>query len=143
MMHRLRTDFHLSVITLLGLCAIVGVLPFAIYRFWVGLYVTGIIDSAIVAGVVFALIYPWKTVDTSRTDLFVVIVTCGGVVVATRVGSAGLYWLFLTLLTRFFLIRPELSVVVNAIAVAFLTLDGSDFASNVARWTFVASRIVV
>ncbi len=143
MMHRLRTDFHLSVITLLGLCAIVGVLPFAIYRFWVGLYVTGIIDSAIVAGVVFAVIYAWKTGDTSRTGLFLAIVTCGGAVVATHVGSAGLYWLFPTLLTSFFLIRPELAVVVNAIAVALLTLDGSAFASNVDRWTFVASCMVV
>ncbi|SRR5690554_1710241 len=143
MLNRLRTDFHLSVITLLGLCAIVGVLPFAIYRFIAGLHLTGMIDTAIVASVVFAVFYAWKTGDTARTGLFLAIVTCGGAVVATHVGVAGLYWLFPTLLTSFFLVRPSIAIVVNALAIAILASDGDTFVSNVDRWTFVASCLVV
>src|SRR5690606_10807979 len=143
MLHRLRTDFHLSVITLLGLCAIIGVLPFAIYRFVAGLYLTGMIDTAIVASVVFTVIYAWKTGDTSRTGLFLAIVTCGGAAVATHVGMAGLYWLFPTSLTSFFLVRPGIAVVVNALAIAILALNNNVFTSNVDRWTFVATCLVV
>src|SRR5690606_20868034 len=143
MLHRLRTDFHLSVITLLGLCAIIGVLPFAIYRFVAGLYLTGMIDTAIVASVVFAVIYPWKTGDTSRTGLLLAIVTRGGAAVATRVGLDGLSWVWPTLLTSFFLFRPGIAVVVNALAIAILALDENAFASSVVRGPVVAACLVV
>src|SRR5690606_12628738 len=67
----------------------------------------------------------------------------GGAVVATHVGVAGLYWLFPTLLTSFFLVRPSIAIVVNALAIAILASDGDTFVSNVDRWTFVASCLVV
>lgn len=143
MLHRLRSDFHLSVITLLGICAILGVLPFAIYRFTAGFYLTGVVDMLIVTGVVFAVIYAWRTGDTVRTGLFLAIVTCGGAVVATHVGSAGLFWLFPTLLTSFFLVRPEIAVTVNIISIGVLATDIEAFSSNVDRWTFVTSCLVV
>lgn len=52
MFHRLKNDFRLSIITMLSLCALVGITPFAFLRFMQGNLVVGIVDLGIL--VVFA-----------------------------------------------------------------------------------------
>ena len=40
----MRTDFQLAIITSLGFCAVLGIVPFSIYRFLSGNTFAGIVD---------------------------------------------------------------------------------------------------
>ncbi|MBX9762430.1 MAG: hypothetical protein K2Y24_05295 [Pseudomonadaceae bacterium] len=51
---RLRHDFQLSIITLMGLLGVVGITPYAIYRLASGNYLVGVTDSVIVLSTVIA-----------------------------------------------------------------------------------------
>lgn len=56
---RLRKDFQLSIITLMGFFGVLGISPYAIYRLSQGNYVVGIADTIIVLSTLFAMGYAW------------------------------------------------------------------------------------
>lgn len=144
MLHRLRNDFRLSIITLLGACAIFGITPFAIWRFIRGDLIIGVIDTLIVAGVTSAVIYTWRTGDTLRTGFALVLVICsGGIAVATLAGEAGLFWLYPAFICTFFLTLTWVAAAANLSAVAFLIIHGAAFASTEQMLSFVTTAIVV
>ena len=58
MLHRLKNDFRLSIITLLGASAVLGITPFAVLRFLQGNTMAGLLDTVILAGISFGVIYP-------------------------------------------------------------------------------------
>ena len=78
MFYRLKTDFRLSIITMLGASAILGITPFAIMRFLRGNFVAGVVDTGILFGIVGTLAYAWITGDTRRSGLFLAVLCCSG-----------------------------------------------------------------
>lgn len=95
MLHRLKTDFRLSIITLLGASAILGITPFAAMRFMQGNTLAGAVDTAILAGILITLIYAWVSGDTGRSGLVLAVIACSGAVtVGAVVGEPGLFWLY-------------------------------------------------
>ena len=90
MLHRLKTDFRLSIITLLGVSAFLGITPFAVMRYLQGNLLAGLVDTTILLGICSALVYAWVTGDTRRSGVVVASVACGGaVVVGIVVGEPG------------------------------------------------------
>lgn len=61
MLHRLRNDFRLSIITLLGASAILGITPFAVLRFLQGNPFAAAIDLTILTGISAGVVYAWRT----------------------------------------------------------------------------------
>ncbi|ROT98254.1 GGDEF domain-containing protein [Marinobacter sp. R17] len=144
MFYRLRHDFQLSIITLLGACAVFGITPFAVFRFLTGNVTAGITDLLILASICAAVAYAWLTGDNRRAGLCLAVFTCtGGVMVASLLGDEGLFWLFPALVTSFFLATPIVAVVVNSMALAALMIDGSAFDSHEQMLSFVTTCIVV
>jgi len=144
MLHRLRTDFRLSIITLLGASAILGITPFAAMRFMQGNVLAGLVDSSILLGISGAVAYAWLTGDTRKSGLVVAGITCSGaVVVGIVVGEPGLFWLYPCLVTTFFLANPRIAVFLNVASVVVLMAHGGAFRSDVQMWSFASTAFVV
>jgi len=144
MLHRLKTDFRLSIITLLGASAILGITPFAVMRFMQGNRLAGVVDTAILLGILVTLTYAWITGDTRRSGLVLAVIACSGAVaVGTVVGEPGLFWLYPCLVTTFFLASPRIAVVLNISSVVALMVHGGAFRSDVQMWSFASTAFVV
>ena len=59
-LYRLRTDFQFAIVTSFGGVAILGILPFAIYRFATGQLLAGSVDLAIVACIAAGVVLAWR-----------------------------------------------------------------------------------
>ncbi len=144
MFYRLRHDFQLSIITLLGACAVFGITPFAIFRFATGNLVAAIVDLLILASICVTVTYAWRTGDNRRSGFFLALCTCaGGTAVATVVGGVGLFWLYPAMVTNFFLTLPIIAVAINGLAVAGLMLHGQAFESSEQMLSFATTCVVV
>lgn len=145
MLHRLRNNFQLSVITLMGAFSVIGITPFAVWRFLRGEPLIGSIDLAIVGGIVAAMVYAWRTNDVVRTGFVLALGPCtgGAVVVATLVGEAGLLWLYPALICSFILTKPGVAAVLPLGALLFLLVEGSAFSSERQMWSYSVTVLVV
>ena len=76
MLYRLKTDFRLSIITLLAISAILGITPFAVMRFVQGNVLAGVVDLGIMLAITAGMIYAWITGDTARSGFAMALVTC-------------------------------------------------------------------
>lgn len=144
MFHRLKNDFRLSIITMLGVCAIIGITPFAIMRFVQGNVVAGLVDLGILGCIVGSLAHAWITGDTQRSGMVLAFTTCtGAVLVGAVMGEAGLFWLYPCLVTTFFLVSSRVAAALNTLSVLVLMSIDSAFSSNVQMWTFAATAATV
>src|SRR5690554_3176098 len=144
MFHRLKNDFRLSIITLLGVSGFVGISPFAVLRFVQGNMLAGVVDVLILFGVCGGVIYAWVTGDTRRSGVVMAFVASyGAVVVGTIVGDPGLFWLYPCLVTSFFLVGPRLAMAINVSAVVLMMVIGEAFRSHEQMWSFASTAVVV
>ncbi len=145
MLHRLRHNFHLSVITLMGACAIIGITPFAIWRFLRGEIIVGLIDLAILLAIVGAMIYAWRFNQLARTGLFLALFPCtgGAIAISLVAGEAGLFWLYPALICSFMLTRPIVAALLPILALLILLIEGSAFISTHQMWSFSVTLLVV
>ncbi len=144
MLYRLKADFRLSIITLLGASAILGITPFAVFRFLQGNLLAGLIDIAILAVIVGSVTHAWVTGRTDRSGLFLAVMTSSSaVVVGALTGEPGLFWLFPCLVTSFFLTSPRLAIVINLSAITLMMAQTEIFRSLVQMWSFAAGAVVV
>ncbi|MGF2735731.1 GGDEF domain-containing protein [Marinobacter sp. DUT-1] len=144
MFQRLRSDFRLSIITLLGLSGFLGITPFAVLRFHQGNPAAGLVDVLILCGLCAGVIYAWVTGDTRRSGLIMAIIAAiGAVVMAGLVGTPGLYWLYPCLITSFFLTSPRVATSINVAAVLLTVAQGGAFAGIEQMGSFVATALVV
>src|SRR5690554_1793135 len=144
MLKRLRTDFRLSIITILGTSALLGITPFAIMRFLQGNHVAGAIDTTIMLTILGGMAYAWITGDTRRSGMLLAVIACSGaVVVAMVVGEVGLFWLYPCLVTAFFLVSPRVATFLNLSSIGAIVLHGDAFQDDIQKWTFMATALVV
>tara|TARA_R110001599_G_scaffold289800_2_gene492792 strand:- start:470 stop:1507 length:1038 start_codon:yes stop_codon:yes gene_type:complete len=144
MLTRLKTDFRLSIITLLGASALLGITPFAVMRFLQGDLVAGGIDTTILLSISGGMVYAWITGDTRRSGMVLATVACSGaVMVAAVVGEVGLFWLYPCLVTTFFLASPRMAGFLNLASISAMVGLGDVFQSDVQMWTFTATAVVV
>lgn len=144
MFYRLRNDFRLAIITLLGASAVLGITPFAVLRFLQGNLLAGTVDMAIMLGISAGVVYAWVTGDTRRSGLVLAVITCSGaVVIGAILGEPGLFWLYPPLVTSFFLTAPRIAIFINLGAIVALVVHGVAFSSTIQMWSFVATAVVV
>lgn len=144
MLHRLRTDFQLAIITLFGACAVFGILPLAVYRFLTGELLVGVVDTVLVSLIAVGVGYAWRTGDTRRPGVVVVVVTTvGGVMVTTLLGVEGLFWMYAVILANFLLVGRLLAVSLTAVALVALVAHGAAFDDFPQSISFLLSALVV
>jgi diguanylate cyclase (GGDEF)-like protein len=144
MLHRLRHDFQLSIITLLGACAALGIAPFALYRFASGNLEAGIIDSSLVLFIIAMVVYAWHTGRTSRAGLILAIFnSTGGALADLVLGDLGMLWLYPVFLSNFLLTRASHAVAINVLTIAFMAAFSATFSSTAQAISFVVTSVVV
>ncbi len=104
---RLKDDFQLSIITLVGICSLIGITPYTVYRLFTGNLLVGFVDAFIVGSTALAVIYAWKTGNSLRPGQFLAVVySIGTFLVAIKLGVNGLFWFYCLILFNFFVVPP-------------------------------------
>jgi diguanylate cyclase (GGDEF)-like protein len=125
---RLREDSELAIITAFAGCAMVGIVPFAIYRFASGNPLAGFVDLSIAGSICLAVGHAWRSGDRRRASLLLAIInTVGCLASATVLGPPGLYWMYPALLGNFLLLGRNTASLVTACALLFLTVQGKAY----------------
>lgn len=120
-LQRLRTDFQLSIISLMGLFGVLGISPYAVYRLLEGNYLVGISDLVIVLSTVAAVIFAWVTGNTTKAGLYVCCVfTCLATLIAINLGVNGLFWIYPLILFNFFMVSPGKASIATLLVLAGL-----------------------
>ncbi|MES2817795.1 MAG: GGDEF domain-containing protein [Pseudomonadota bacterium] len=147
MLDRLKDDFQLSILTFMGLFAIVGIAPYALFRLIEGNWLVGITDACMVACTLLAVAYAWRTGDTAKPGIVIaIIVSLGSVLVAINLGINGLFWIYVVILFNFFMVSPGkavlliLMVLTILLGYALLVRD-SVFASHYQMLSFVVTSL--
>ncbi|MAD01631.1 MAG: GGDEF domain-containing protein [Pseudomonadales bacterium] len=109
---RLKDDFQLSIITLVGLLAVVGVSPYAVFRLGEGSWLVGATDTFLVVSTLLAVVYAWRTGDTIRPGQFLALIySAGAFLVSVKLGANGLFWMYVLILFNFFVVPPLQSLI--------------------------------
>lgn len=104
---RLKDDFQLSIITLVGLCSLIGITPYTVYRLLEGNLLIGLVDAFMVCSTALAVLYAWRTGETLRPGQFLAVVySVGACLVAIKLGVNGLFWFYTLILFNFFVVPP-------------------------------------
>ena len=107
MLQRLKDDFYLAMLTLVGALLVCCVTPYGIYRLYSGNYIVGLADIVMVCCAVFAVRKAWQTGNTVGPGLFMAVVFCiGALLVCINLGVDGLFWVYPFLVFIFFLVSP-------------------------------------
>lgn len=144
MLAKLLSNFKLALIALFGVISVLGVAPFAIYRFANRQPLAGAIDLLILLCIGFGSVYAWRTGKTEGAARFLTITyTAGCVVVAHLSGLPGLLWLYPVLLANFLLVGRGTAVIISALAVGAVTMSDVALSGLTEKWMFVSSAFVV
>ena len=148
MFKRLKKDFQLSIITLMGLFGVLGISPYAIYRLLHGNYLVGASDVIIVLSTVLAVVYAWRTGDTVKPGIYLASVfSVAATLIAINLGVNGLFWIYPLILFNFFMVSPgkaiaaTLLVLVGLVIHAFLK-PGSVFESHYQMISFLVTNMM-
>ncbi len=143
MLHRLRSDFQLAIVTLFGACAMLGILPLAVYRVMSGMTLVAVLDVALLAVIAGCVGYAWHSGDTRRTGLALMLATtAGALAVAHLIGVDGVFWVYALVLANFFLLRRSAAIFLTALTLLVLALHPGVFPDHGQRLSFLLSALV-
>lgn len=145
---RLREDFQLSIMTLMGLFGVLGISPYALYRLLQGNYLVGIADTIIVLSTLLAVLYAWRTRDTVKPGIYLAAVfSIGATLIAINLGVNGLFWIYPLILFNFFMVTPGKALLATSLVLASLVMHallipGSVFDSHYQMVSFLVTGMM-
>lgn len=141
---RLKNDFPLAVITLLGGMAVFVLGPFAVYRFATGAMLHGALNALVVVAIVAAVIYAWRTGNCRWPGVVLSLISVASTTATALLpGAVGLHWFYPALMASYLLMRAGEASVLILTALAVLALDGGSFNSTLHMVTFIVSALLV
>jgi len=144
MLARLRQDFRLAVVVTFSLCTVVGVLPFAVYRFLQGNWIVGVIDLLIAGLVGLNAVYALKTGRHQGPALVGVGIVCTGALLASLLlGRSGLLWTYSSVVASFLLVDRRVALAASLALVGSISVFAPDFASLAERMSYLATTSTV
>ena len=125
LLRRLRSDFQLSIITLMGLFGVIAVTPYAVYRLATGNILVGTADTVIVVSTVLAVLYAWRTGDTVKPGIYLATIFSGGAtLIAINLGVNWLFWIYPLILFNFFMVSPGKALLATVLVLTSLVSYG-------------------
>jgi diguanylate cyclase len=111
--------FQLGLVYLFAVLAVIGIGPFVLLRYSQGEIIHALLDLAIVTAAVSIAGYAyWRGEATPLALHFAAgFYTLGAIVVVHLNSPIFVFWIFPTVLSNFFLLRPKSAVIVNLIAI--------------------------
>ncbi|MEO6171856.1 MAG: GGDEF domain-containing protein [Arenimonas sp.] len=141
---RLRNDFDLAIVSIFAILAIVGITPFAVYRYLVGNQAAAIMDVIIVIAISAALAHAWISGNAKRAGVFLTVATnLGCISSAALLGLAGLFWTFPVLLVNFLLLSRRTALLVCVATLTVLVVHGRAFENTLEVAMFLVTASVV
>jgi diguanylate cyclase len=123
MLQRLKTDSQLAIVSLFGTCAALGILPFGVYRLLTGEWLIAAVDFAIVAAIIGTLLQAWRSGNPATAGMIMAAATTAGCgLVVALFGSHGLPWVYLVMVTNFFVATRRVALLASASLLATLAL---------------------
>ena len=142
--HRIRTDFRFAILILFSAVTVLGVTPFAIYRFVHGETLAGVVDLLIVFLLTSVGIYVWRGGNVARASIVAACAyTLGGAVIANLVGFPGALWMYPILLANFLFIDRRLAILMSVVGITAIMLSPGIFPDLIQRISFLVTSIVV
>jgi diguanylate cyclase (GGDEF)-like protein len=148
LLQRLKNDFHLSMITLVGVIASGTLLPYALYRIATGNYLVGVVDLLMIAVSTFSVLMAWRTGDTEKPGFLMAAVFCfGAVLVCMKLGQDVLFWIYPLMVFIFFLVAPIkalllLLLMVSAIVSLHFSEQSAIFANSFQLLAFITTTLI-
>lgn len=117
------SDFRLGIITLLGLITASVIAVFAVYRWTQGAYLTALFDAGVVAMLLAPVIYARLTGDSQRGGMVLCVLNSVACLVANwLIGPDALTWIYLVLLTNFFIASARFALIADLLILAAMCL---------------------
>jgi diguanylate cyclase (GGDEF)-like protein len=144
LIERIRRDFRLSIVVMFGAIAILGITPFAFYRFLQGQVVLGTLDLLLIGCIGAGSVQVLRSSNPDRASLFLALCYSSGcVAVAHIAGLSGLLWAFPVLVANFMLVRGWRASLVSAITIGALVIIDTALDTPAEKAIFVATSLVV
>ena len=145
MFERLRNNYQLSVLTLMGLLPLLIIAPYGIYRLIRGDLTVAMIDAIIVSCSLLSVAHAWRTGDTRRPGLVMsFLVSVGVVLLVPSLKTTGLFWVYVVIVFNFFVVSPRWALLITSTMLAAIALLGrvSDvFASDYQMRSFLFTAL--
>lgn len=140
---RVHADFRLAIISLFGLCTMLGILPLAVYRFTAGDWQTGLGDIVLVCFIAFLVGYAWISGRTRLAARLLALTVTLGYLVLIVIGDISVMWAF-PILGACYLLADRVFASASALGTLVLTALFADrFTSAVEVWSFLTTGILV
>ena len=148
MLQRLKHDFHLFMITLVGLIASCTLLPYALFRMVTGNYLVGLVDMLMIVVSTVSVWMAWRTGETEKPGFLMAAVFCfGAVLVCMKLGQDVLFWIYPLMVFIFFLVAPIKALLLLLLMVcAIVSLHFSEhsaiFSTNFQLLAFITTTLI-
>lgn len=144
MLQRLRTHFPLALVTLFGAITVLGISPFAVYRFAHGQVTIGLIDVFIVLCIGVGVGHAWRSGKTDGATLFIAITYSAGCIAIAHIGGVpGMLWAYPVLLANFLLAGRGIAVGISALVIVGVMLSDAALPAMLDKLMFAATSFVV
>lgn len=144
MLNRFQRNSQLGIIVLLGLTTASTLAIFAVYRAWHGQWAAAAIDFGIVVLICVPVLYAMRTGNTAGPGAFLCAANSLSCAVACYViGPASLPWVYLVLMTNFFIAGPRQALAFNLLLSSALLFIPHMFGAPVDRMSAAAAAGLV
>ncbi|WP_240125374.1 GGDEF domain-containing protein [Thermomonas alba] len=141
---RLRNDFQLSMISVLGAIGVLAILPFSLLRFWQGNPVAGTADLLVASAICGSALYAWRSGKLDRAGVIIALCnTAGSLAVEVLLGKPGLYWMYVAMLANFFIVGRNIAVSLALAGIALAQFIPGAFDDPVQRASVITTQLLV
>lgn len=138
--NRLREDFHLSIVCILGTVIAVAVTPFALYRAAQGQWVIFLIDAVLIVLAIGIASYAWVSHKSEKAALLMATTICFVFsFTAFKNAAVSPYWLYCIVLFSFSLVQPRHAIILSLFSFCAVIIQPSLFEHSVYKNTFIAT----
>lgn len=120
---RLRQNFQLSIITLMGLIATFTITPYTVYRIYTGDFITATADAVAVVSIIIAVIYAWRTDNAAKPGIYLAIIcSAAATIAAVNSGINSFFWIYPLVLFNFFMVSPSRALTIMLIVLCSIAI---------------------
>lgn len=143
MINQLKVKYQLSILSVIGAIAVLGVLPFAAIRYLQGSTTAAITNLALALGIIALVLYAHRSNKPQVASGIIAVFINGGVVLmAATNGINSFLWVYPVFATTFFLIRPVKAFFICAVAGVSLVVL-SDILDVISLDSYVMTSVVL
>lgn len=143
MSNQLQEKYQISVLSILGVVAILGILPFSVIRFLEGNIPAGIIDLSLVLGITIIVTYALRSKNIRiASAVAAVFIVSGVVLISVTNGIDSFLWVYPVFASTFFLVKPIEAVAINTVAGAALVAL-SDVFDTISVLSFIVTILML